>query len=64
MDSKGNKFWGSFVVRNSRGVIIERGELYSRNGVFPEHTIMRIASRHNKNCVVKFLPGIRCVKAE
>lgn len=64
MDSKGNKFWGSFVVRNSRGVIIERGELYSRNGVFPEHAIMRVASRHSKNCIVKFLPGIRCAKAE
>ena len=57
-------FWGSFVVRNSRGTIIERGELYSNNGVFPEHAIMRVASRHSKNCLVKFLPGVRCVKAE
>ena len=64
MDSKSNKFWGSFVVRNSRGIIVERGELYSRNDVFPEHAIMRIASRHNKNCIIKFLPGIRCAKAE
>lgn len=51
-------FWGSFVVRNSHGAIIERGELYSNNGVFPEHAIMRVASRHSKNCLVKFLPGV------
>lgn len=57
-------FWGSFVVRNSRGAIIERGELYSNNGVFPEHAIMRVASRHSKNCVVKFLPGVQCVRVE
>ena len=57
-------FWGSFVVRNARGTIIERGELYSNNGVFPEHAIMRVASRHSKNCIVKFLPGVRCNKAD
>jgi len=64
MDNNGNKFWGSFVVRNSRGVIVERGELYSRNGVFPEHAIMRVASRHDKKCIIKLLPGVRCMKAE
>jgi hypothetical protein len=57
-------FWGSFVVRNSKGQIVERGELYSNNGVFPEHAIMRVAARHSKNCLVKFLPGVRLVKAE
>lgn len=57
-------FWGSFVVRNSKGTIIERGELYSNNGVFPEHAMMRIAARHSKTCIVKFLPGIRCHHAE
>jgi len=57
-------FWGSFVVRNPKGTIIDRGEIYSRNGVFPEHAFTRIASRHGKNCLVKFLPGIRCKEAE
>jgi len=57
-------FWGSFVVRNSKGTIIDRGEIYSRNGVFPEHALMRVATRHSKNCSVKFLPGIRCTRAD
>lgn len=64
MDSKGNVFWGSFVVYNSKGIIIEKGELYSHNGTFPEKGIMRVASRHSKNVLVKFFPGIRCNKAE
>lgn len=57
-------FWGSFVVRNSKGTVIDRGEIYSRNGVFPEHAFMRVASRYSKHCLVKFLPGVRCMKAE
>ena len=64
MTTNNRTFWGSFVVRNSCGKIIERGELYSNNGVFPEHAIMRVASRHNKKCLIKFLPGVRCNKAE
>lgn len=62
MDSKGNKFWGSFTVYNNNGKLIEKGELYSRNGVFPEKGIMRVAERHrNKETLVKFLPRIRCI---
>lgn len=57
-------FWGSYIVRNSHGAIISRGELYSTNGVFPEHAFMRIAARYSKNCSVKFLPGVRCGQAE
>lgn len=64
MDSKGNIFWGSFIVRNSHGTIIERGEIYSRNRVFPEHAFMRIAKRNSKNSLIKFLPGVRWDKAE
>ena len=64
MDSKNNSFWGSFVVYNSRGVIIEKGELYSHNKVFPENGIMRIASRHSKNAIIKFFPGIRAREVE
>lgn len=64
MTNKNHTFWGSFVVYNSKGIIIEKGELYSHNGTFPEKGIMRVASRHNKNVLVKFLPGIRCKGAE
>lgn len=61
MDSNGNKFWGSFAVYNNNGKLIEKGELYSRNGAFPEKGIMRIAERHSKEKLVKFLPGVRCI---
>ena len=64
MTTNNRTFWGAFVVRNSRGTIIERGEIYSNNGVFPEHALMRIASRHSKNYIIKFIPGMRCAKAE
>lgn len=57
-------FWGSYVVRNSKGILISKGEIYSNNGVFPEHAFRRIAERHDKKCIVKFLPGIRCAEAE
>lgn len=63
-DSIGRIFWGSFVVRSSKGTLIEKGEIYSRNGAFPEHAFRRIADRHSPKCLVKFLPGVRCVKAE
>lgn len=64
MDSKGNKFWGSFVVRNSKGVIICRGEIYSHDDALPEHAFMRVASRFNKHCLIKFVPGVRWTEAE
>ena len=64
MDSKGNKFWGSFVVRNSRGVIIDRGEIYCPKGTFPEQLMIRVISRYGKKCGIKFIPGVPCMKAE
>ena len=57
-------FWGSYIVRNSKGIIVDRGEIYSHNGVFPEHAFRRIANRHSKTCLVKFLPGVRSRWAE
>ena len=62
MDSRGNIFWGSFVVYNKNGKLIEKGELYSRNGAFPEKGIMRVVERHSKEKLVKFLPNIRCIE--
>lgn len=63
MDSKGNIFWGSFAVYDNKGKLIEKGELDSRNGAFPEKGIMRVAERNrNKEKLVKFLPNIRCIE--
>ena len=65
MDTNKNRiFWGAFVVYNAHGKLIEKGEIYSPNEEFPENAIMRIAKRHDKNHLVKFLPGVRCMRAE
>lgn len=57
-------FWGSFIVRNSKGIIVDRGEIYSRNGALPEHAFQRIANRYNKFHIIKFIPNVGCMEAE
>lgn len=64
MDSKNRVFWGSYVVRSSKGILIAKGEIYSRSNGLPLEAIDRIVKRYNSKRMIKFLPGVRCFYAE